>query len=92
MKTRASMCEARRLGIADGGVTMIPAFMRCKRDEAARRPVGVNKPPKGTRWMSWRREAMKDVETCEKPRGAGNQAVIRGCPNGETRPARVIAR
>jgi starvation-inducible DNA-binding protein len=27
---------------------------------------------------------MKDVGTCEKPEGAGNQAVISGCPNGIT--------
>ena len=29
---------------------------------------------------------MKDVQACEKPRGAGNEALIRGYPNGETRP------
>ena len=40
---------------------------------------------KGVRWMSWRQEAMKDVGTCDKPRGAGNQALILGSPNGETR-------
>jgi hypothetical protein len=28
--------------------------------------------------------AKKDVESCEKPRGAAKQALIRGCPNGET--------
>lgn len=27
---------------------------------------------------------MKDVVTDETPRGAGKQALIRGCPNGET--------
>jgi hypothetical protein len=27
---------------------------------------------------------MKDVVACEKPRGAGKQALIRGYPNGET--------
>jgi len=37
------------------------------------------------RWMSWRREAMKDVVACEKPGGAGKQAVIPGYLNGETR-------
>ena len=41
---------------------------------------------KSTRWMSWHQEPMKDVGGCEKPRGAANRAVIRGCPNGETRP------
>ncbi len=39
-------------------------------------------------WMSWRQEAMKDVGTCDKPREAGNQAVILGFLNGETRPVR----
>ena len=37
--------------------------------------------------MPWQQEAMKDVVACEKPRGAGKLALIRGCPNGETRPA-----
>jgi len=40
---------------------------------------------KGGRWMPRRREAMKGVAGCDKPRGAAKQAVIRGCPNGETR-------
>ena len=35
-------------------------------------------------WMPWQLEAMKDVVACDKPRGAGKQALIRGCPNGET--------
>ena len=30
-------------------------------------------------------KAMKDVAACDKPRGAGKQALIRGFPNGETR-------
>ncbi len=41
---------------------------------------------KGARWMTWRQEAMKDVGACDKPREAGNQAVILGSPNGETHP------
>src|SRR5437667_291712 len=40
-------------------------------------------------WMPWRSQAMKDVAACVKPRGAGKRALIRGCPNGETRPARA---
>jgi hypothetical protein len=40
---------------------------------------------KGTRWMPRRQEPMKDVGGCDKPREAANQALIRGCPNGETR-------
>ena len=39
---------------------------------------------KGTRWMPRRQEAKKDVGSCEKRRGAANQALIRRCPNGET--------
>ena len=35
-------------------------------------------------WMPWRLQAMKDVEAYEKLRGAGKQALIRRCPNGET--------
>ena len=39
---------------------------------------------KRIRWMPGRQEAMKDVVACEKLRGAGKQALIRRCPNGET--------
>ena len=35
--------------------------------------------------MPWRWEPMKDVADCEMPREAVKQALIRGCPNGETR-------
>ena len=41
---------------------------------------------KSIRWMPWHQEPKKDVVACDKPRGAGKRAVIRGCPNGETRP------
>jgi len=36
--------------------------------------------------MPWEYWPMKDVETCDKPRGAGKQALIRGFPNGVTQP------
>ena len=39
---------------------------------------------KGTRWMPWHQEPMKDVGACDMPRGVGNQTLIRGFPNGET--------
>ncbi|MEA2203189.1 MAG: hypothetical protein QOI89_3979, partial [Solirubrobacteraceae bacterium] len=39
---------------------------------------------KGTRWMPWHQEPMKDVDGCDKPRGAAERALIRGFPNGET--------
>jgi hypothetical protein len=32
-------------------------------------PVFWPEHDKGVRWMPWRREAMKDVARCEKPRG-----------------------
>ena len=34
--------------------------------------------------MPWQYEPMKDVAADDTPRGAGKQALIRGCPNGET--------
>jgi len=36
--------------------------------------------------MPWHLEPKKDVEICDKPRGADNRAVSRGFPNGETPP------
>jgi hypothetical protein len=38
----------------------------------------------GAWWMPWHQGPMKDVGACDIPRGAGNQAVIRGFPNGVT--------
>jgi hypothetical protein len=40
---------------------------------------------KGVRWMPWRKQAKKDVASCEKLRGAAKQALIRRSPNGATR-------
>ncbi len=34
--------------------------------------------------MPWHQEPMKDVGSCDKPRGVANRAEIRGFPNGET--------
>ena len=34
--------------------------------------------------MPWCQEAMKDVVSCDKLRGAAKQAQIRRCLNGET--------
>ena len=39
---------------------------------------------KGVWWMSWHREATKDVVACDKPREAGKRASIRGFLNEET--------
>ena len=38
----------------------------------------------GAWWMPWHQGPMKDVGVCDIPRGAGNQALIRGFPNGVT--------
>jgi hypothetical protein len=53
--------------------------------ERARASCMFFQATKSQRWMPWRREPMKDVGDCEKPRVAVDQALIRGCPNGETR-------
>ena len=39
---------------------------------------------KSTWGMSWRQEAMKDVEGCDMPGGAVKQALIPGFPNDRT--------
>ena len=39
---------------------------------------------KGVWWMSWHREATKDVVACDKLREAGKRALIRRFPNEET--------
>ena len=36
---------------------------------------------KGVWWMSWRQEAKKGVEDCDKPGEAAKQALIPGFPN-----------
>ena len=38
----------------------------------------------GIRWMPWHQELMKVVAACDMPRGVGERALIRGCPNGGT--------
>src|SRR5207245_7322265 len=47
--------------------------------------IFVFQATKSQRWMPWRLKPKKDVGGCDKPRGAADQASIRGCPNGETR-------
>jgi hypothetical protein len=47
--------------------------------------IFVLQATKSQRWMPWRLKPKKDVGGCDKPRGAADQASIRGCPNGETR-------
>jgi hypothetical protein len=40
---------------------------------ASKRSHGYGQASKGMRWMPWRRETMKDVDSCDKPRGAANR-------------------
>ena len=69
--------KARRALRGRGG--NVSAFTRARREDTA------GQATKGTRWMPRHQPAMKDVDSCEKPRGAAKQALIRGFPNGETR-------
>ena len=55
-------------------------------DRAYGRGGAHRQDAKGTRWMPWHQEPMKDVDGCDKPRGAAERALIRGFPNGETHP------
>ena len=42
------------------------------------------KANKSVRRMPWHQEPMKDVTSCDKPRGAANKHYLRGFPNEET--------
>ena len=55
---------------------------RVLRDES--RAGLFSQEEKRNRWMPRQLKAKKDVEACEKPRGVGKRAEIRGCLNGET--------
>ena len=46
---------------------------------------GLGVVVKGVWWMPWHTGPMKDVGGRDRPRGAADQALIRGCPNGVTR-------
>lgn len=48
---------------------------------------GVGVACKGVWWMPWQTGPMKDVAGRDRPRGAAERALIRGCPNGGTRPS-----
>src|SRR5208282_424798 len=59
-----------------------PYLENCTVDASINCSRQVNK---GTRWMPWHQEPKKDVGACDKPREVGNQTLIRGFPNRETR-------
>src|SRR5205823_13891522 len=66
-----------------------PGLMRARRRKSGNTisPHHVVEATKGVRWMPWRQAPKKDVEHCDKPRGAVCRRYIRGCPNGETHPS-----
>ena len=47
-------------------------------------PAAIKSYFKGKEGMPWQEIPMKDVASCEKPRGAAKRALIRGYPNGAT--------
>ena len=61
-----------------------PAHAHLENSIAAVKRVLSNQENKGTRWMPWRQEPMKDVGGCDKPREGADHPLIRGFPNGET--------
>src|SRR5438270_10766267 len=64
------------------------AFSGRRKPEAGRRLSVLSKfcgqATKGARWMPWQKQAMKDVASCDKLRGAAHRRYIRRSPNGET--------
>ena len=42
--------------------------------------------------MPWQKQAMKDVVSCDKLRGAANRRYIRRFPNGETLGGKTVER
>ena len=72
-----------RRRVAVGG---LPFLENCTVDASIFINSLCSQVDKGKRWMPWHQEPMKDVGTCDKPRVGGNRPVIRGSPNGATRP------
>jgi hypothetical protein len=42
--------------------------------------------------MPWQKQAMKDVASCDKLRGAAHRRYIRRSPNGETHDGKTVVR
>ena len=63
---------------------MIVNYLRIV-DDYCRKDINFDgQATKGTRWMPWRWEAMKDAADGETPRVIVKQVLIRGFPNGAT--------
>src|SRR5215472_13046536 len=67
--------------VVRGGAGFRPYLENCTVDASIICSCQVDK---GTRWMPWHQEPMKDVGACDKPRLVGNQTLTRGFPNGAT--------
>ena len=65
------------------GVVSRPSLENCTVD-ASIKSMSLCQVIKGVWWMSRHQEPMKDVGTCDKPRGVGNRTMSRGSPNRET--------
>jgi hypothetical protein len=66
------------------GRPCLEARVHLENSIAAVKRVLSSQVTKGTRWMPWRQEPMKDVGGCDKPREGADHPLIRGFPNGET--------
>jgi hypothetical protein len=75
------MCRFGEGNPVNHGAALDPGLLEEEHEGGRKRD---DQATKGTRWMPRRQEAKKDVGSCEKRRGAANQALIRRCPNGET--------
>ena len=64
--------ELRKGSLAFASRRWSPAVLWGLAGVAAVREAGI-KRLKGTWWMPWHREAMKDVARCEKPRGVASK-------------------
>src|SRR5437868_1274623 len=75
----------RRSAASDPHRLFPPRWRVSLENSIASTSIFVLQATKSQRWMPWRLKPKKDVGGCDKPRGAADQASIRGCPNGETR-------
>ena len=57
--------------VIEGSLTTEMGYKR--KDSPENFTLKFGQVTKGARWMPWRREAMKDVASCDKPRGAANK-------------------
>ena len=56
-----------------GGCSLTISYLQLRHTFRAETQV-YGQATKGERWMPWCQKAMKDVDSCDKPRGAAKQA------------------